>query len=176
MGISLLLLLFFWLAAIARRQLTGFAFNTNRLEDLNVLRLAGITILPFLLWTVANWSVCTLFDGDGKYRDIWIISSYSLLPYVILSFLSVALSNVVTIDEGIFVGWIDVIGMGWSIMLLLSGLMTIHQYSFLKTVSTSTLTVVGVFLIVLTFLLVFNLYQQVFQFFHIVFREITYRL
>ena len=39
---------------------------------------------PFALWTISNWCLTTLFDGEGSYKDIFIATCYSLMPLVII--------------------------------------------------------------------------------------------
>ncbi|MGO4843943.1 hypothetical protein AB4144_67850, partial [Rhizobiaceae sp. 2RAB30] len=41
-------------------------------------------MLPFILFCVANWSLTTLMDGEGKFLEIITAVGYSLLPFIIL--------------------------------------------------------------------------------------------
>ena len=71
---------------------TGFIFNAGtRLEDLNVLYLLAQSVGLFFLFCVINWALCTLFDGKGRLKGIWIAVTYALMPMVLTMLLSVAL-------------------------------------------------------------------------------------
>lgn len=61
---------------ILSKQLTGFIFNTEIDQDFNLFsELLGV-IVPVLLWCVANWSITTLMDGEGSFKDIYIATAY----------------------------------------------------------------------------------------------------
>jgi hypothetical protein len=72
------------LVLIMRRQLTGFLVNTNEISDMNILIQFSYVILPFIVWCVSNWSITTLIDGEGSFKDIYITTAYALLPLIIL--------------------------------------------------------------------------------------------
>jgi len=73
-----IILLLLTLTLILQRQLTGFILNENSFQDLNILIIfAGVYVL-FFLWCVSNWSLTSLMDGEGTFREIYINSAYAL--------------------------------------------------------------------------------------------------
>ncbi len=62
---SILVLTF--IMSIIEFQFTGFIFNGNKLDEMNLLINFASTVGIFILWCVSNWAVCTLLDGMGKF-------------------------------------------------------------------------------------------------------------
>ena len=151
--------------------LTGFSFNTNRALDYNVF----ITLLQAFLivgvTAIANWAVCTLIEGKGKLIDIVCMLVYSLVPFIISMFISMVVSNALTLDEAAFITAIDIIGIAWSGVLIFVGFMTIHQFSFKKTVLSVVMTVIGIAIIIFLAVLFVGLLQQVVSFFKSIWSE-----
>jgi len=169
-------LLGLWLLSLVfNHQLTGFIFNLNRPQTMNILILFAQSIAPFILWTISNWSLCTLMDGKGKYKEIWILSAYSLTPYLIISFIVLFLSNYLTLEEGIFLAWLKMLGFLWSLLILFQGLRVFHEYTVGKTVFSIFLTIAGVLVIVFLMTLSFTLVQQVITFFRTIYFEVMFR-
>lgn len=175
-GVSILILLCFFLSQILRTVLTGFAFNMTRPERLNILILLCSTVVPFVFWTVANWSLCTLMDGEGKFQHIWIASAYALMPVILSNILMTVASNLITIPEAAFMGMAQTVFSLWGLMLMTMAMMIIHQYTFGKTLLSMFLTVVGMGIIVFLIVLVFSLFQQLSIFIGTIYSEIQYRL
>ena len=128
----------------------------------------------FLLWTIVNWAISTLFDGKARTKQIWFFSSVALFPYSISLFIKVILSNVLVSDEGIFLSWIVYIGIAWSVFLLCVALMIIHDYSFGKVILSSIFSIIGIIVIAFIAVLVFSLFQQIYGFFQDIVSEIIY--
>lgn len=174
--LSIFILAVWFLSAICDRQLTGFIFNPYRTDKMNVLALLPGTIILFIVWTISNWAFCTLLDGKGSFREIWIVSAYSLVPYVIFTFVSIFASNIITLEGGVFLSWIIQLGKWWSIILIVVALQQIHEYTFKKTLMSILLTLLGISIIAFLVLLTFSLYNQVAVFISTIYKEILYRL
>ncbi|MDR9855722.1 YIP1 family protein [Paenibacillus sp. VCA1] len=133
----------------------------------------SFVIIPFFVWCLANWSLTTLMDGEGKFRDIVIASGYAMLPLLIVYALQLVFSWVITQQEMAFYLLLGSVGTLWFILLLFVATMTVHQYTPLKTVITMILTVVVIAIIIFLALLLFSLIQQLVVFVSTVYRELS---
>lgn len=174
--IALGILLLFVITTIIKRQFAGFVVNFNRLDQLNSFDELKFIVLPFFLWCVANWSLTTLMDGEGKFREIVIATGYSLLPMIIIYLPTTIISNFITWEESPFYFFFDSIASFWFLWLMFIGTMTIHQYSIKKTILTIGLTLVVMGVIVFLGLLFFSLIQQILSFILTIYQEITFRV
>lgn len=156
------LLVFSWLAVeILRYFCVGYVFNENRISEFNLWSVIVKTVIIFIVFVVANWCIATFMDGKGKFEDILCVSAYSLTPYLSLSLIYVLLSNVLTQNEQVFLGIVTVIALLWSVSILLSGLITIHQYSFSKLLVSLLLTVIAMAACLFFLILLVNMAQMV---------------
>ncbi len=174
LALGIIILWFF--ATTFRRQFTGFIFNYNNPEELNVPIILTTTVVLFGLWAVANWCVSSMLDGEGTMREIVIYSAYALQPFVVAVSAATVASNFATLEERLFVDIVRYLGAGWSIVLVLAGHKTLHQYSFSTTVLSITLTVAGIGVIIFLFTLVFTMFQELGGFVTGIISEIRYRL
>lgn len=164
------------LGTIMKRQYSGFVINFNHPNELNSLNEVIYIVLPFLLWCVANWSLTTLMDGEGKFKEIVMATAYALLPLAIVYIPQVVYSNFITADESSFYYLMEAIALTWSLWLLFTGTMTVHQYTAGKTVATMLLTVVVMGIIIFLGVLFFSMLQQMISFVSSIYREISFRL
>ena len=154
---------------------TGYAFNNNRDIDYNFLVTLITTIGIFILFVAANWSVCTLFSGKGSLKEIVAVTGYSLIPMLVAKLINVFLSNILTLEESAFMSIIMIIGIGWSAMMLIVGLYMIHQYTFMGTIGSILLTVVGMLIIAFLIILLCTLIQQTTSFVRSIVSELSLR-
>lgn len=173
LAVAILLLLA--LFSIAKRQFSGFVVNYNNLAQLNSLNEFRFVLLPFLLWVIANWSVTTLMEGEGKFKEIVMATGYALMPMAVIALPQTLYSNLITIDEGAFYYLLDIVGYLWFAWLLFVGTMTIHQYTPGKTVVTMLLTLVAIGILLFLGLLFFSMIQQMISFAVSLYREIGFR-
>lgn len=175
-GFSILVLLAYFLAKIAQRQLTGFHFNDNRPEELNVMFIFVQTVGVFILWVACNWAISTLFEGKARFKEIWFFSSVALVPLLLSTVVTVILSNFLLPEESMFLTIVDTVGILWGLLLLIGGMMIFHDYTLGKVIWSSLLSVGLILVIVFVCVLAFSLFQQVFNFADAVFRELMYRI
>lgn len=174
-SVAFVILFVWYVAAVLKEQLSGFLFNLNPIGNVNILLIFLSTVGIFFVFTIANWSISTLTDGEGNYKQIFTVCSYALIPAIIGMLVSTLLSNVLVLEEAIFVDWIYWIANGYSIVLMVIGLKYEHQYEGKNTILNFVFSVVGLLLILFLILLLFSLMQQFYVFVRTVFFEISIR-
>jgi hypothetical protein len=161
---------------ILRQTLTNFQFVTINMEYFNSIIVAMQILLPVFLWTVANWSLTTLMDGKGRMYEIYMSVCYALAPYVIINAAMILLSQFITFEEGAIYWVLSGFAAVWTGLLLLSAMMMVHDYSLLKTLLSSLLTIVGMGVIVFIFVIFFSLVSDALAYFISLYKEILFRI
>ncbi len=161
---------------IMRLTLTSFMFVTVNMEYFNSIIVIMRILLPVFLWTVANWSLTTLMDGKGRMLEIYMSICYALTPYVIINAIMIVLSHMVTFEEGAIYWVLAGFAALWTGVLILSGMMMVHDYSLLKTIASSLLTIVGMGVMVFVFVIFFSLISDAVAYFISLYKEILFRL
>lgn len=174
--IAFLIVLLFFLATIAYGRLYGFQFYVSYDKTFNIIPYLVKSVVLFAAWVVGNWSVCTLLDGEGTMKNICIFSAYALVPYIAQIYINVILSHFLIRDEYIFMQAIQIIGTGWTVILMFSAIKAVHQYSFGKTVFAVILTIAAMFIMLFLLVLFMSLVQQLYIFFSAIYTEISYRI
>lgn len=132
-------------------------------------------IVPLLLWCIANWCLTTLFDGEGTLRDIFIASSYSLMPIPLFFIPVTIVSNFATLDEATFISLFTGIALVWVGLLLFFGIMTTHGYSMGVNIGMTIFTIIAMMFIVFLIMLFTNLIQRMVSFVSDIITELSYR-
>jgi len=161
---------------VLRLTLTNFQFVTINMEYFNSLIVALRILLPVGLWTVANWSLTTLMDGKGRMFEIYMSVCYALTPYVIINAVMILLSQFITFDEGAIYWVLAGFSAIWTGILILAAMMMVHDYSLVKTILSSLLTIVGMGVMVFIFVIFFSLISDAVSYFISLYKEILFRL
>lgn len=170
------ILLAWFVLTILNRQLTGFIFAPVGSENFNSLFLFAGTVVLFVIAVIANWSISTLVDCEGNFREIFISCSYALMPMLVVNVVNMILSQFLVMEEGILMTALSGVSVVWSILLLEIGFITIHQVSFKKAITLTLSTILGVAIILFLIMLLFSLCQQVTSFVYNIYNEIRFRL
>ncbi|MCL2108186.1 MAG: YIP1 family protein [Oscillospiraceae bacterium] len=164
----------------------GLTFTINRIfahfvvNDVNPLTVNGLTemrvvFLMFFLFCVGNWSITCLMNGEGRLKDIMTVVGYSLVPLIVILIPVTLISHVIAAGEEVFYYFAIAIGIGWSAILVLLGIMTVHNYSLAKTLITLFLTFVSMFILIFIALLMYSLINQLYVFLYSVYTELVFR-
>lgn len=171
---SFLILTCFFVLSILQERLTAFHFSDAGGEQFNVLLTAGRTIGIFVLFVFCNWASSTLADGEGTLKEIWIFSSYSLIPYCMTIGAMTAISRVLSLEEAAFWSAFWVIGIGWTLIHAFVAIKEVHQFTVKRTVGILLVTVLGMYLMLLVITLAYSLLIQLLGFISTIISE--YRL
>ena len=157
-------------------MLTNFQFINAPVQYINMFEEAGSLLFPFLILCVANWAMTTLFDGKGRFIDIYMAMCYALVPYILIQFPMILVSRMITFEEGSFYTVFLSISVIWCVFLVFVGLMEVHDYGPGKTLLFLVVTVVGASVIIFLILVFFSLLSDAVGYFVSFYREIIYRL
>lgn len=158
-------------------QSIGRGYLLNPTESYSSLLSQIISVLvPLFLWVIANWCLTTLFEGEGSFKDIFIATSYSLVPVPILVIPATLLSNIVTNSEKDLISFAITIMFVWVGFLIFFGTMVTHDYSLGKNVLTTLGTIVGMGFIMFIGILFSTLLGKIVGFISNIIIEINYRL
>jgi hypothetical protein len=161
---------------VLRMTLTSFQFVRVNMENFNALIVFMRILLPVFLWTLANWSLTTLMDGRGKMGEIYMAVAYALAPSVIINAVMIILSQVLTFDEAAVYRFLSGLSIGWTALLIIAGMMMVHDYSLAKTILSSFLTIIGMGIIVFIFVIFFSLVSDSIAYFVSLYKEILFRV
>lgn len=173
--ISFAILFLLIITNILSSEYSGFLVNIINPDEMNSLMEIAYVVVPVLFWCVANWSLTTLMDGEGKFVEIFTSTCFALVPMIVINFPWIWLSKVISLQEATFYYFFSSFAVFWSLFLLFVGNMTIHQYSPSKTIGTILLTVVAMGFIAFICLLFFSLTQQMISFVNVVYKELALR-
>ncbi len=153
-----------------------YLFNNLNMAETNVfLRGFSNIVLPVMMWVVSNWCFTTLFDGKGTASDIYTATCYSLFPLVLFVPIILVVSQVFTADaQSIYSAMITLVYV-WIGFLLFSSTLTIHQFTFTKTIAMILLTLIGIAIIIFISLLCFTLLADIIDFLSSIYKESFYK-
>ena len=157
------------------RMLASFVVNDVDPRTVDSLMELSSVLLLYLLFCVGNWSITCLMEGEGRLKDIAIVIGYAMVPMILTFVPATILSQGIADNEEVFYTMIMVVGVGYAVMLALIGIMTVHNYTLGKTIIVLLLTVIAMFIIIFVCLLLFDLINQVYNFFYSLYTEIIFR-
>jgi hypothetical protein len=156
----------------------GASFIVNDIDpmDVNALTELIAVLLLYLLFCVGNWSITCLMEGEGRLKDIAIAIGYAMIPMIVCFNIATIFSQYVTLDEGAFYYIIMALGIAYSLIMMLMGIMQVHNFTLAKTLVTIFLTFVAMLIIIFVVLLFADLISQVYSFFYSIYQELIFRI
>ena len=162
------------LALIVNRELTGFAFSTGEAFS-SWMMLLGV-FGGAILWSLTNWAISTLFDGKGRLKQILFFTAIATIPYTLSLLINTLLSNLLAPDEGMFLGFVTGLGLLWGILLLLVGLMLLHDYTLFRVIWSSLFSIACIAVVLFLAVLFYSLFMQLYGFLADMGNELSYRM
>ena len=157
-----------------RTMSSGYLVNPTR-EIGNVVVTVLSVLLPIFLWCIANWCLTTLFDGEGSFRDIFIATSYALIPMVLFTIPLTIASHFVLVTELEVISFLYGLSYVWTGFLIFFGSMVTHDYTFGKNVLVCLGSIVGIAFILFLALLFVSLINRIIGFIYSIINEIYLR-
>lgn len=173
-----LALLIFFLVCVSysfSNQYASIVVNPRNPHTLNsFFDFISLTTM-LILFSASNWSVTSLTDGEGRFKDIIMAICYAMMPLLLTIGPAAIISNFFSQEEAGFYYMIMSIGVAYFIFLVFVGLVTVHNYTATKALITVILTFVALLVIVFLITLLLTLLQQLWIFAYSVYTELMFR-
>jgi len=153
----------------------GFIFDSSLGKTADMGFLFAVAVLPFFLFALANLSITTFLEGEGKFKDIFMLACYSLTPAIIIRVVNTVLTNVMSLEEQTYISVLSIISVVWVVLLLFVGIMEVHNYSASRAVASALLTIVAMAIIIFLLLLFLDMVSRIFGFGYSVSQELMMR-
>lgn len=154
----------FFLDFMAFKTLKGFIYQTMKVEDMDI----GSIVLGFFvllgLFIICNYLVTSINDGDGTFKQIYMIPAYGLMPAMISLLVVTVVSYVLTYNEAFLLTIVLIIGITWSVITIFIGLQTVHDYTFGETVKSILLTVVFMIIVAVIGIIISIMWDSLYSF------------
>jgi len=176
-SVPLAIICVFVLSALftVNRVFAGFVINEINPRTIDGVTEMGAFFLLLGLFCVGNWSVTCLMEGEGRMRDIITVAGYSMLPVALALGPATLISNLISLEEAAFYNVILGVSIAWTAVLLLLGIMTVHNYTLLKTIITLVLTFITILILIFIGLLMMDLLNQIYGFLYSIYTELVFR-
>lgn len=154
----------FFLDFMAFKTLKGFVYQTVSVEDMDI----GSIVLGFFillgLFIICNYLVTSINDGDGTFKQIYMIPAYGLMPAMISLLIVTVVSYVLTYNEAFLLTIVLIIGITWSVITIFLGLQTVHDYTFGETIKSILLTVVFMIIVAVIGIIISIMWDSLYSF------------
>ncbi|WP_203527964.1 YIP1 family protein [Clostridium thermarum] len=152
----------------------SFIFNYVDARNVSYFYIISISVLPVALWVGANYMVTSINDGEGRFKDVYTATAYSLAPFIIFMPFVIALTYVLTLNEAFIISLASLIIWVWCGVILFLGLKEIHNYEVKEVVKSIILSLFLILVGIICFSIVYMLWDQLIEFVYSVLREVAY--
>lgn len=173
--IAILMVILFACSFTINRLLAGFVVNYIDPRTVDSLFELTSVLIFYLLMCVSNWSVTCLMNGEGRLKDIAIAIGYGTVPISLILLVATLVSQFIADDEQAFYYILLFAGIAYGLVMMIIGIMQVHNYTLGKTIVTLLITFVAMLIILFLVLLLTNLLGMVYNFFYSIYTELIFR-
>ncbi len=172
---AIVVLLIYFVLSVISKYFSGFLFKEVQEGQFELINDFITFFAAWLLLVICCYLVCTIKDGEARFKDLFIGSAYILAPLIVFLPIRIVLSNVLTYNENFFITLLDVVSYGWTGLLILLMLMYLNDYSFKRTLTIIILTLFTVLVAVALLFVIWVLINQLVNFISGIYGEVVYR-
>ena len=173
--IAIVLNVMLLLSGVLKDVASGFLFSSYSPVTYNIFISLLRTVCLLLLWAVSNWLVGCLLTGNASFKEVYVASTYAIMPVIAYNLIYTLLSYVLPLSGVSFINGLEVIMVLYIFFLMSVAIMEMQEYDFKKFIITGILTILLMMLIAFVIFLIGILFQQIWETITTVYTEISYR-
>ncbi|GLI10599.1 hypothetical protein YDYSG_66330 [Paenibacillus tyrfis] len=173
---AVLLLIAAFAVLLLSKLATSYLFNPSGVENVSPLTLLLQFFVPWLTWVAANYWIGSIMKGQGRWTEVFVGSTYALMPFLLLSLPLALLSNVLTLNEKVVYDFGNGVMIGWTLLLFFIMVKEIHNYDIGETAVNVVLSVLFMFAIWILLFILAGLTFQLYDFVAQIVKEVAYRV
>ncbi len=171
-----ILLVLYFVAYIFYIYNLNFLFNPRILTEINMAEEMARVLLPIVLWVFANYLIGSIREGEGRFKDVYVASIFSLAPLFITLPLLTVFSWGLTYNEGFLVDFIMTVAVMVTAIYFFFMVKEVHFYSVKETVQSILISAFTMALLVLGTFIVYILLNELASLIRDIFMEVFYRV
>lgn len=175
LSLTVLVIALFYVVTILKSLCGGFMYVIVDVDDFNALLILAGTVGLIVLFAVSNWALCSLFEGKGTLHEVFYVTACALIPQLINGTFYIVATHLIVPGTSAAVTSFAVVCLIWSAFILMAGLVSIHDFGFIKTFLTILLTIGAIILIIFILFMMFTFFQNFISFIVSLFREVIAR-
>jgi len=149
-----------------------FPLATIDPREANLIGEAAKMLLPLLIWVISCYAVTAILKGETFIHEILLAACFSMLPYIIFSPILSFITHVMVDNEVVFFRGIQTVMWIWIVLLFAMSVRIMNEYTMSQTISVILISLAGMFLIGVLFIVFYTLTIQVVQFIDSIANEI----
>ncbi|MCJ8012638.1 PknD [Paenibacillus sp. KQZ6P-2] len=158
---------------LVKSYYTSFTFNPVPVYAKGSTSTLTIFLATWLSWVVCNYLIGSIRQGEARFKDVFVGSSYSLFPVILLGLPLAALSNIFTLSEMSIYGSIGTGMMLWCGLLFFWNIQALQNYGVGETVVNILLTVLTMIILWVVIFILIGLSSEFFSFVYTIYQEVS---
>lgn len=161
---------------IVYKYFCGFLFKTTREGRFDIVSDIGTILVALFMIVCCNYLICTINDGEGKFKQIYCSFIYCFGPYIAFRPFVFMVSHAITYNESFLVEFADFFMWSWIGILVFIAIKEINNYTVKETFKIIFLTIFTILILALLIFIMFVLWSQVFDFLQSIIGEVVYKI
>lgn len=175
LGATVIYLLMF-LSFMLYQTKKGFIYQTVAVEDMDINAIVIGFFAIIGLFILCNYLVASIKDGDGSFKQVYMIPAFGCMPAMIALLMVTVMSHGLTANEAFMLDVVMNAGIIWSLILIFVGLMTVHDYTVKETIVSLIITLVFIIIIAVVSIVIIIMWDQLWGFLKTVGEEMAHNV
>ena len=155
---------------------THYPLSGVSVRNANLLLECGKLFVPVLTWVLASYAMTTILDGETLLTETLLFSSYALVPYILFTPVLTLASHLMDVNQIALYTSLEVIILGWVVLLMIIALKEMNGYSAGKTTLIIFLSLFTMVMIWAVVILLYTISSQFAGMVKEIFYEVIYRI
>jgi len=173
---SYILIAVYTIIYIINKYFAGFLVKTVKDGRYQVTSDVMIWFIGIITIAAFTYLMCTINDGEGKFKEIFTGYVYSMTPYLFIQPILFVIGKVVTNNEMFIYSFINLIMIVYIVILMFIAIKEINNYSVGETFKIILLTAFAMLVFALIMFVIYILIQQLASFARSIYGEVVYRI
>ena len=157
---TILLAIYFLIYLIYIYRL-GILFNYRVISEINILEEMLKIFLPFFLWVISNTLVSSIREGEGKFKDVYVSTIFSVTPIIIVLPIVTILSQVLTYNEAFIINLLMFVGYGATFIYFFIMVKEIHYYQVKESLGSIFISFFTMIMLLLSTIIIYIILNEV---------------
>lgn len=172
---AVILLIIAYAALVVMKLFTGFSFNMDDANRVNLLSLLLQYGAVWFGWVVSNYLVSSIYRGEGRFKDVFVGNAYALIPFILIGIPLAAVSNVLTMSEQTIYDFMEKALYVWTGLMVFWKIQSLQNYTVGETIINVLLSLLTFLALAVLALVVLGLSSDLKDFIHEVYQEVRLR-